>query len=173
MKLQRPQGVCKIFDSCNPILFTQKCQPKSILQLFVNKQPSHSLPRTNTHTRQQDLLLLPPALAQSRNDLSCTRSAQWVTKRNRSSSGVHLLVWQLENVFAVDGHGGKGLVDFDDVAVVDGDVEFCEELGDGDGGADTHDTRGKTGDGDADKFGEDGLAELDCTGAFHEEDGGS
>ena len=90
-----------------------------------------------------------------------------------SSSGVHLLVRQLQDILAVYGHGGEGLVDFDDVDVVDGDIVLAEELGDSDRGADAHDARCKTGDGGADELGENGLAELDGAGALHEEDSGS
>lgn len=102
------------------------------LQLLVNEQASHSLSSTNTHTSQKNLLLLSPALAQPSNNLSGTSSTQWVAECDGSTSGVHLLVWQLEHVFAIDSHGGKGLVDFDDITVVDGDVVFGEQLGDGD-----------------------------------------
>lgn len=95
-----------------------------------------------------------------------------MTEGNSSTSGVHLLVGQFQGVLAVDGHRGKGLVDFDDVEVVNGEVVFPEELGDGDRWADTHDPRGEAGDSGADELGEDGLAELDSAGSLHEEDGG-
>lgn len=94
-----------------------------------------------------------------------------MTKGNGSTSDVHLLVWDLEDIFAVDGHGGESLVNLDDVAVIDSDVVFGEELGDGDGRADTHDTGGQTGNGGTDILGENWLSEFDGAGALHEENG--
>ena len=52
------------------------------------------------------------------------------------------------------------------------EVEFPEELGDGEGGAYTHYPGSDTGDCGAAEFGEDGLMELEGAGALHEEDGG-
>src|SRR6266536_851750 len=102
------------------------------LQLLIDKQTSHTLSSTNTHTCQQDLLLLSSALAQSSNNLSCTSGTQWVTKSNSTTTRVHLLVWQFQGVFAVDSHGCESLVDLNDVTVIDGDVVLAQKLGDGD-----------------------------------------
>ena len=52
------------------------------------------------------------------------------------------------------------------------EVEFSEEFGDGEGGADAHYSGGDAGDGGAAEFAEDGLVHLLSEGAFHEEDGG-
>jgi len=81
-------------------------------------------------------------------------------------------VIQTKYVNAVDGHGGEGLVDLDDIDIVLGQAVLGEDLWDGGGGADTHDSWGNTGDGCADEFGEDWLAEFDGFGSLHEEDGG-
>lgn len=48
-------------------------------QPLINKQTCHSLPSPNTHARQQDLLLLPPALTQTRADLPGACSTKRVT----------------------------------------------------------------------------------------------
>ena len=101
------------------------------LVLLVDKQSSHALSSTNTHTRQQDLLLCPPRLAQNRRDLSRAGRAQRVTQRDRTTSHVHFGVVESQHVDTVDGHGGKGLVDLKEINVVFGQVEFIQELGDG------------------------------------------
>lgn len=143
------------------------------LQLLIHKQTRHSLARPNTHTRQQNLLLLSPAFAQPGADLSGARGTQRMTQRNSSASDVHFRRVDAEDVCAVDGHRSESLVDFDDVDVVlEVDVEFAEELGDGEGGAYAHYSRSDAGDGRAAVFGEDGLIHLLGEGALHEENGG-
>lgn len=127
---------------------------------------------TYTHGSDEDLLLRPSGFTQDRADLSCTGGAQRVAESNRTAAGVDLGVVQTQDVDAVDGHGGKGLVDLEDVNVVLGQLELAQEFGDGGRRADSHDARGNTGDGGAAEFGEDRLAELDGFGALHEEDAG-
>ena len=151
--------------------FYNHTNPHSLV-LLIDEQSRHPLPRPNTHTRQQDLLLRPSRLAQDRRDLSRARRAQRVTQRDRATSHIYLRVVETQHVDAVDSHGCKGLVDLEEVDVVLGQVEFVKEFGDGDRGADAHDARGEAGDGGAAEFGEDGLAEFDGFGAFHEEDSG-
>lgn len=85
-----------------------------------------------------------------------------MTQRNRPSPDIHLRAIDAQIIDAVDGHGGEGFVDLDDVdicAQVEG--EFGEEFGDREGGADAHYPRGDAGDGGADVFGEDGLGEAE------------
>ena len=143
------------------------------LQLLIHKQPRHTLPCPNTHTRQQNLLLPPPTLAQPGANLPRARRAQRMTQRDRSAPNVQFRRVDLEHVGAVDGHGGEGFVDFDEVDVgLEVEVEFAEEFGDGEGGADAHYAGGDAGDGGAAVFGEDGLVHLLSGGALHEEDGG-
>jgi len=141
--------------------------------LLTNKQPRHPHPRPNTHTRQQHLLPRPPQLTQPRDNLPRARRTKRMSQRNSATPRVHLLPREVELVAAVHGHAGEGLVDLDDVDVVEGKVVLREELGDGDGGADAHDARGEAGDGGGDVFGDDGLVEADGGGALHKEEGGS
>lgn len=144
------------------------------LHLLIHKQARHALACPDAHTRQQHLLLLPPALAQTRADLPGARGSERVTQRDGPAPDVHLGRVDAEDVGAVDGHGGEGLVEFDEVDVVlEVEVEFGQELGDGEGGADAHDAGGDAGDGGAAEFAEDGLVHLLRRGAFHEEDGGA
>lgn len=131
------------------------------LQLLVDKQTSHALASSNAHARQQQLLLGPPQLAQASHDLSGSSGSQRVAESNGASPGVHLGPVQVELVAAVDGHGGKGLVDLNDVNVVEADVVDGEQLGDGKAGANAHDAGGQAGDGRADVLGHDGQAQLD------------
>ena len=143
------------------------------LHLLIHKQARHALACPDAHTRQQHLLLLPPALAQTRADLPGARGSERVTQRDGPAPNVHLGRVDAEDVDAVDGHGGEGLVEFDEVDVVlEVEVEFGQELGDGEGGADAHDAGGDACDGGAAEFAEDGLVHLLRRGAFHEEDGG-
>ena len=95
-----------------------------------------------------------------------------MTQRNSAAARVHFLVGNLQHVLAVDGHGGEGLVDLDDVDFVEGEVELCEELGDRDRGADAHYAGRDAGDGGAAEFGQDGLIQLEGFGALHEENCG-
>jgi hypothetical protein len=142
------------------------------LQLLVDKQTSHTHTSTNAHTGEQDLLLLPPALAQTCDNLAGTCATQRVAERDSAAPDVELVVVDLEGLEAVDRHGGESLVELDEVNVVEGKLELVEELGDGDRGTDTHDPRGQTGDSGADVLGEDGLAEGLGLGALHQQDGG-
>lgn len=96
-----------------------------------------------------------------------------MTQRNSSTPDVHLRVVDLQGVEAVDGHGRESLVDLDEVNVIEGKAELGEQLGNGDGWADTHDAGSETSDGGADVLGEDGLAELLGCGALHHQDGGA
>jgi len=139
--------------------------------LLVDEQTGHTHTSTNAHTGEENLLLLPPALAQTGDDLARTGAAERVTQRNSTSPWVELLVVDLECLETVYGHGSEGLVKLDEVNVLEGDVELGEELGDGDGRADTHDPGWQTSDGGANVLGEDGLAELLGSGALHHEDG--
>lgn len=143
------------------------------LRSLIHKQTSHTLSRTNTHARQQNLLLCPAQLAQTGNNLSRACSAERVAQGDGAAAGVHLGPVEGELVAAVDGHAGEGLIDLDDVNVGEGEVVLGEQLGDSDGRANAHDARGQAGDGGADVLGDDGLAELDGRGALHQEDGGS
>ena len=96
-----------------------------------------------------------------------------MTQCDRSTTHVHFRGIDFEDVGAVDGHRGEGLVDFDEVDVVlEVEVEFAEELGDGEGGANAHYTRRNAGDGGAAEFGKDGLVHLLGGGTLHEENGG-
>ncbi len=90
-----------------------------------------------------------------------------MAQRDSTAPDVHLLVWQRQLVLAVHGHGCEGLVHFDDIDVADAEVVLVQQLRDGDGGPDAHDARREAGDGGADEFGEDGLAELDGARALH------
>lgn len=151
----------------------KKNKKKNTLQLLIHKQTRHALARPDAHTRQQHLLLLPPALAQTRADLSGARRSERVTQCDGSAAHVHLGRVDAEDVGAVDGHGGESLVEFDEVDVgLEVEVELGQELGDGEGGADAHDAGGDAGDGGAAEFAEDGLVHLLRRRAFHEEDGG-
>lgn len=91
----------------------------------------------------------------------------------RSTAGVDLSGVNLELLNAVNSHGGESLVELEEINVVDSEAELLEELGDGDGWADTHDAGRKTGNGGAAELGEDGLAELLSGGALHEENSSS
>ena len=96
-----------------------------------------------------------------------------MTQRNSPTSHVHFRRIVAEGVDAVDGDGRERLVEFDDVDVgLEVEVEFSEELWDGEGGAYAHYSGGDARDGGAAEFAEDGLVHLLGRGAFHEEDGG-
>ena len=85
-----------------------------------------------------------------------------MSQRNRPAPDIHLRGIDAQGVDAVDGHRGERFVELDDVDVgAEVEGEFAEELGDGEGGADAHYSRGDAGDGCADEFGEDGLAEVE------------
>lgn len=90
-----------------------------------------------------------------------------MSQGNRPAARVHFRMVQPQHVQAIDGHGGKGLVDLDDVDVVFCQVEFREELGHGERGADAHDARRYARDGRAAEFREDGLRHFLGFGALH------
>ncbi len=166
-----------------PILCTKHSFPspslkpylkKQKLQLLVNKQPGHSLPSPNTHTRQQNLLLLPSTFTQPRTNLPRARRTQRMAQRNRSAPHVQFRMIDIQRVETVYAHRGECFVEFNNVDVgLEVEVVFGEELGDREGGTDPHYSGGDAGDGGADEFGEDGLVEFEGAGAAHEEDGGS
>jgi hypothetical protein len=140
------------------------------LHLLVDEETGHTLSGTDAHARQEDLLLLSPCLTQSGNDLPGASGTKRMTQSNSATTNVHLGVVNLECVQAVNCHGCKSLVQFNDVNVVNLEVELAEKLGDGDGWANTHDAWCKTSDRRADELGEDGLAEGLCHAALHEND---
>jgi len=100
------------------------------LHLLVNEETSHTLSSTNTHAGKQDLLLLPPALRQTRHDLASTCCSERVTESNCATADVHLGVVDAQLVQAVHGHGGEGLVELEDVDLIykfsDDDPFFSE-----------------------------------------------
>lgn len=95
-----------------------------------------------------------------------------MTESNGTTTRVHLLVWNLQVLLAVDSHAGKRLVELNDIAVVERDLELGEQLWNRDGWADTHDSGRETGDSGADELGYDWLLELESLAALHEEYGG-
>ncbi len=116
------------------------------LNLLIDEQTSHTHTRANAHAGQEDFLLLSPAFTQTSDNLSCACAAERMTQSNGTSPDVELGVVDLEGLEAVDCHGGKGLVDLDEVNVLQSQVELGEQFGDGDGWADTHDAGSKTGE---------------------------
>lgn len=136
--------------------------------MLVDEQTRHTHTRAYAHGGQEDLLLLPARLAQTSHNLPRARASERVAQRDRSTADVHLLGVDLQLVQAVHRHGGERLVELDQVDVVDREVELVQELGDGDGGADSHDPGRETRDGGADEFGENGLTQLLCFRALHE-----
>lgn len=95
-----------------------------------------------------------------------------MTQRDSAAAHVHFRRVDAKDVGAVDGHGGKSLVEFDEVDVgLEVEVEFGQEFWNGEGGANAHDTGCDAGDGGAAEFAEDGLVHLLRRGTFHEEDG--
>jgi len=81
-------------------------------------------------------------------------------------------VIDLQDILAVHCHGCKGLVQLDEVDVVDVKVVLGEKLRDGDGWANTHDPGSKTGNSRTNKLGNDGLAELERLGPLHQKHSG-
>ena len=75
-----------------------KTQKEINLQLLINKQPRHPLPRPNTHTRQQNPLLLPPTLTQPRTNLSRPCRSQRMSQRNRSPPHIQFRIIDTERI---------------------------------------------------------------------------
>lgn len=92
--------------------------------LLVDEQTGHTHTSANAHTGEQNLLLLPPALAQTSYDLTRTGAAEWVTQRDSTSPRVELLVIDLECLETVYSHGSEGLVELNKVNVLEGNVEL-------------------------------------------------
>lgn len=143
-----------------------------IISLLIYKQSCHTHARADAHARQKDLLPRPATLAEARDNLPRTGGTKRVPQGNRATLGVHLGPVQAQLVTAVDGHGREGLVDLDDVAVVQRQVVLCQELGNSNAGADAHDAGGQASNRRANVLGDDGLAQLDGCGALHQEHGG-
>lgn len=141
------------------------------LDLLIHKQSGHSLPGSNTHTSDQNLLLRPLGLTKHRTDLACSRRTQRVTQGDSASPRVNLSMVQAKVVQTVHGHGRKGLVDLEDVDVLLAEAELGQQLGDRGRGANTHNARRDTSNSGAAELGDDRLVELDGLGAAHEEDG--
>ncbi len=145
-----------------------------MLACFIKKEGSntYALSSTNAHRSKQDLLVLPPALTQTSNNLSSTGASKWVAKSNSTATDVHLLVWQLELILTVHSHRSKSLVDLNDIDIIDAELELLQELWDGDGWSDTHDSWGDTSNGGTDELSKDWLAELDGSRALHQQNSG-
>jgi hypothetical protein len=140
------------------------------LHLLVDEETGHTLSGTNAHARQEDLLLLSPSLAQSGNDLPGPCGAKGMTQSNSTTTNVHLGVVNFECVQAVNCHGCEGLIQFNDVDIVNLEVVLGKKLGDGDRWANTHDAWCETSDSGTDELGKDGLTEGLCHAALHEND---
>lgn len=137
------------------------------------KQSSTQSKTYNAHGGEENLLLLPSALAETSDNLPRASRAQRVAERNGAAADVHLAVVNLERVLAVDCHAGESLVQLDNVDVVDGNVELAQKLGNGNRGANTHDAGSQAGNGGTNKLGHNGLAKLNGLGTLHEKDGRS
>lgn len=122
---------------------------------------------TYTHGGDEDLLLGAAGLAQDGADLAGAGGAEGVAEGDGAAAGVDLGVVQAQDVEAVDGHGGKGLVDLKDVDVFLGQLELAEELRDRRRRADAHDARRHARDRGAAEFRQDRLPQLDGFGALH------
>jgi len=147
---------------------------KHILHVrLVHEQTGHTHARTNTHASQQHFLLLPPALAKTCDNLTCTRATKWVTQSDSSSPNVQLLMVYFQCLEAVDRHRCESLVDLNKIDVIEGDVELGEELGNSNRRADAHDAWWQTSNCGTDELREDGLAKLLGGGAFHQENCGT
>lgn len=162
-------NVCSFAKYTN---FKLSSWPHPILNLLVNEQTGHTLTSADAHAGQEDLLLLSSALAETGDNLASTGGTQGMAQSDGTTTDVHLLVGDVQDVHAVDGHGGEGLVELDNVNVVNGELVLLEELGDGGGRANTHDARRDTGDGGTDELAEDGLTETLGHVTAHEQDGG-
>lgn len=68
-------------------------------------------------------------------------------------------------------HAGEGLVDLDEIAVVNGEAASLEDLRDGERGTDAHHTRRQASGGGGDVLGDDGEAKLVGLAAAHKKDG--
>lgn len=128
---------------------------------------------TYTHGGDQDLGLCPPSLAQDCADLSGTSGTQRMAEGDSTTTRVDLGVVKTQDIQAVDGHRGKGLVDLENVNVVLGELEFLQQLGDGGRWTNAHNSWGHTSNGGTDKLGQNGLSQFNGLGSLHQEDTGS
>lgn len=96
-----------------------------------------------------------------------------MTKGNSTTLGVDLLEGDVELLSAVDGLGGEGFVEFDNVNV--GDLNTSAFSGDGDSisRSDTHDTGRNTSNSRGNVLAKDGQVELLGSLALHEQNSGS
>ena len=82
-------------------------------------------------------------------DHTATSHTKGMAESNGTTLGVELLLGNAEGLDTVRGLGGKGLVDFKDINVVNAKTTVLEGGGDGVSRADSHHLRGHTGGGEA------------------------
>ena len=94
-------------------------------------------------------------------------------QRNRPTPHIHLLTINPQYIRTINRHRRKRLVDLNQVdVVVQGEVVLGKEFGNRERGAYAHDAGRDARDRRADEFCEDGLVQLLCPRAGHEEECG-
>jgi hypothetical protein len=134
---------------------------------------SHTHTSTNAHGSATNLLALSLQLRKQSGDLTGTSASERVTKGNSTTLGVDLLEGDVELLSAVDGLGGEGFVEFDNVNVGDLNTSAFSGDGDGIGRSDAHDTGRNTSNSGSNVLAKDGQVELLGSLALHEQNSGS
>lgn len=112
--------------------------PSASKYLLSNPNSSHPHPSADTHTRNANLLPRPLQLRQQRAHLPRTRNTKGMSKRNRSTLGVHLLYIDAELLDTEQALTRKRLVDLPDVDIVRAEAGLLENGGNGSCGSDAH-----------------------------------
>lgn len=128
--------------------------------------------RTDTHTRDTNLLAPPLELVEQGGDLPGAGAAERVAEGDGAALGVDLLLGQAQLVGAPQALAGEGLVDLEDVDVVLGDAGELEDLGDGLPGTDAHEQWRDADDAGRHVLAKDGLAQALGGAALHQQHGG-
>ncbi len=90
-----------------------------------------------------------------------------MTEGDGTTAGVELMIWDLELIFAAPpGLRSEGLVDLEDINVVNIQTSVLESFGDSVAGANSHKFWRNTSSGIADQTAVDFAAELLCDGAL-------
>src|SRR3954453_12881941 len=108
------------------------------LSLLADEHASHTHTGTDAHTDNANLLATALHLRQQSSQLAGTSSTERVTDSNGTTVGVNLSLVDAELANTVESLRSESLVDLPDANLGNLDINRLQELGDGDGGTDTH-----------------------------------
>lgn len=148
------------------------CLRGTSIFLLALPKGSHTHTGTDAHGGDTELGVLALQFWEEGGDLASTCAAQGVTHGDGTTVGVDLVDVQTALLNGENGLGGKGLVQLEDIDILDLDTSLLADGGDGVGRAHTHDLGGASNHSRGDELSENGESQLLGRLALHEQNSG-